>query len=109
MKDKRGSKRSAIELAASFGIGEDPRPEREAKISDISAGGFCFTSQSRPKIGEPFQIAVDLDTQDQVMVTVEAVWVQKIKNEKKYRVGVRLVESDGPDFERFMDFYRKQI
>ena len=51
MKEKRISKRSAIELAASFGIGEDPRPEREAKISDISEGGFCFISDSRPKVG----------------------------------------------------------
>ena len=109
MKDKRTSKRSAIELAASFGIGEDPRPEREAKISDISAGGFCFVSDTRPKVGKTCQVAVDLDVRDQVVVSVEVVWVQKLAGVKKYRVGVQLIESDGPDFERFMEFYRKQI
>lgn len=109
MKDKRTSKRSAIELAASFGIGEDPRPEREAKISDISEGGFCFISDSRPKVGATCQVAVDLDVREEVVVGVEVVWVQKIKDSKKYRVGVQLIESDGPEFERFMEFYRKQI
>jgi len=108
MKEKRISKRSAIELAASFGIGEDPRPEREAKISDISAGGFCFISDTRPKIGDTCQVAVDLDVRERVVVSVEVVWLQKIKDAKKYRVGVRLIESDGPDFERFMEFYRQQ-
>ena len=108
MKDKRTSKRSAIELAASFGIGEDPRPEREAKISDISGGGFCFISGTRPKVGTTCQVAVDLDVREQVVVGVEVVWVQKLKDTKKYRVGVRLIESDGPEFERFMEFYKKQ-
>jgi hypothetical protein len=41
-------------------------------------------------------------------VSVEVVWVQKITGAKKYRVGVQLIESDGPEFERFMDFYKKQ-
>lgn len=109
MKEKRISKRSAIELAASFGIGEDPRPEREAKISDISEGGFCFISDSRPKVGETCQIAVDLDVREQAVVNVEVVWVQKFKDARKYRVGVRIVESEGPDFDRFMEFYKKQI
>jgi hypothetical protein len=108
MKDKRTSKRSAIELAASFGIGEDPRPEREAKISDISEGGFCFISDTRPKVGEICQVAVDLDVREQVVVSVEVMWVQKITEAKKYRVGVQLVESDGPEFERFMEFYKDQ-
>lgn len=108
MKDKRTSKRSAIELAASFGIGEDPRPEREAKISDISEGGFCFISDSRPKVGAICQVAVDLDVREQVVVGVEVVWVQKLKDTKKYRVGVQLIESDGPEFERFMEFYKQQ-
>ena len=41
-------------------------------------------------------------------MSVEVVWVQKLKDTKKYRVGVRLIESDGPEFERFMEFYKKQ-
>ena len=107
-KERRISKRSPIELAASFGIEEDQRPDREARISNISDGGFCFISQNKLKIGDEVQLAVDLDVREQVIVNVEVVWVQKVKEAKDYRIGVRILESDGPDFERFMEFYRKQ-
>ncbi|MBI5150221.1 MAG: PilZ domain-containing protein [Candidatus Omnitrophica bacterium] len=108
-KERRTSKRSAIELAASFGIDEDPRPEREAKINDVSGGGFCFTSDHKLEEDEELQLAVDLDVLEQVVINVRVVWVEKVKGRKGYRVGVRLIESDGPEFERFMEFYRKQI
>ncbi|MBI5416280.1 MAG: PilZ domain-containing protein [Candidatus Omnitrophica bacterium] len=107
-KERRTSRRSPIELAASFGIGEDPRPEREAKINDVSGGGFCFTSDHKLDKDEELQLAVDLDVLDQVVINVRVVWVEKITGAKGYRVGVRLIESDGPEFERFMEFYRKQ-
>ena len=109
MKDKRTSKRSAIELAASFGIGEDPRPARQAQVSGPAEGGLCLIAGPRPKVGAACQVAVDLDVREQVVVSVEVVWVQKLKDAKKYRVGVRIIESDGPEFERFMEFYKRQI
>ena len=56
MFEKRIHERSPIELAASYGIGEDPRPEREAKINNISSGGFCFTSDKKIGIGEKTNI-----------------------------------------------------
>lgn len=109
MKDKRTSKRSPIELAASFGIGEDPRPEREARIDNISRRGFCFVSKERLKIGQRLQIVVCLDTQEEVILSGRVMWTQKLSNFDCYRVGVEIDETDGPDFERFMEFYKKQI
>lgn len=107
-KERRLSQRSPIELAASFGMGEDPRPEREGRISNISDGGFCFISRNKLKVGDEVQLAVDLDVREQAIISVEVVWVQKAEDAKSYRIGVRLLESEGPDFERFMEFYRKQ-
>ena len=109
MFEKRADKRSPIELAASYGIGEDPRPEREAKISNISSGGFCFVSDNKLKEGEEIQLAIDLDTIEEVIVTVKIVWVKKIESEGKYTVGVQIIEKEGPDFDRFVEFYNKQL
>ena len=71
------------------------------------AGSALFPAPG-PRSGETCQVAVDLDVREQVVVSVEVVWVQKITGAKKYRVGVQLIESDGPEFERFVEFYREQ-
>ena len=109
MVEKRTEKRSPIELAASYGIGEDSRPEREAKIYNMSSGGFCFTSDSKLRVGEEIQLAVALDTTDEVIITVKVVWVKKNDNNKKYTIGVQIIEKEGPGFDRFMAFYNNPL
>lgn len=107
MAEKRNYKRSLIKLAASYGIGEDPGPEREAKINNISSGGFCFLSDNKLRVGEEIQLAIDLDTTEEAIITVKVVWVKKAENGGKYNVGVQIEEKDGPDFDRFIEFYEK--
>ena len=109
MTDKRAYIRSPIELAASFGIGDDPRPEREAKINNISSGGFCFTSEIQLKAGQVIDLAVELDTAEDVVISVKVVWVKKTESNKKFIIGVQIIEKEGPGFERFIEFYRKQF
>lgn len=109
MVEKRREKRSPIELAASYGIGDDPRPGRGAKISNISSGGFCFISDSKLRVGEEIQLAVDLDTTDEVIVTVKVIWVTRSDKNKKYTIGVQIVEKEGPGFDRFMEFYNGSL
>ena len=109
MTEKRANIRSPIELAASYGIGEDPRPEREAKISNISSGGFCITSEIQLKIGQIVNLAIDLDTTEDVIISVKVVWVKQGKTKKKFIIGVRIIEKDSPEFERFIEYYKKQL
>jgi hypothetical protein len=107
MVEKRHHKRSPIELAASYGTGEDLRPERGAKINNVSSDGFCFTSDHKVQVGEEIQLAVDLDTVEEAVITVKVVWVKKAEGVGKYTVGVQIEEKDGPDFDRFIEFYEK--
>ncbi len=109
MAEKRQTKRSPIELAASYGIGEDPRPEREAKINNMSSGGFCFTSDSKLKVGERIQLAVDLDTIEDIIVMVKVVWVNISDQNGKYIIGVQIEEKEGPGFDRFIEFYNSAL
>jgi Tfp pilus assembly protein PilZ len=105
MVEKRQDKRSPIELAASYGIGDDLRPAREAKINNISSGGFCFTSDDKLRIGEKIQLAVDLDTAEDAIITVKVVWVKRSERDGKYTIGVQIDEKEGPGFGRFSEFY----
>ena len=109
MFEKRLNERSPIELAASFGIGEDPRPQREAKISNISSGGLCITSTNAMNIGENIELVIELDTKDDIIVFAKVVWVNKNEQDQKYIVGVQFVEKKGPDYERFLEFYNQQL
>ena len=105
MVEKRNEKRSPIELAASFGIGDDPRADRSAKIHNMSLGGFCFDSESKLRVGQEIQLVIDLDTMDDVIISVKVVWVKKNQENGKYSIGVQIIEKEGPDFDRFMEFY----
>ena len=109
MTEKRRYQRSPIEMAASYGIGEDSRPGREAKINNISWGGFCLFSDTKLKIGEEIELAIDLDTSDEIYIIVQVIWIQKVEDSKKYTVGVQIVEKEGLDYDRFIEFYNKQI
>jgi len=105
MFEKRTNERSPIELAASYGIGEDPRPDREAKINNISSGGLCLTLNNTMGIGENIELVIELDTKDHIVVYAKVAWVNKVEQSQKYRVGVQIVEKEGPDYERFFEFY----
>ena len=109
MNDKRVERRSPIELAASYGIGEDPRPGRQAKINNMSSGGFCFASDHKLRIGEKVQLMIDLDTVEDVIITVKVVWVSRDENDRKYIIGVQIEEKEGPGFDRFIEFYNNTI
>ncbi len=109
MAEKRIEQRSPIELAASYGIGDDPRPEREAKINNVSSGGFCFSSENKLKVGDKIQLSVDLDTVEDTIVNVKVVWVNQREADKGYVVGVQIEEKEGPGFERFIEFYNTTV
>jgi hypothetical protein len=57
--ERRTGKRSDIELAASFGMGDAPWPERDVKINNISPRGFCFLSDHKLRVGEDVQVSVE--------------------------------------------------
>jgi len=109
MIEKRTNKRSAIELAASYGIGEDPRPEREAKIHNISSGGFCLNSDYKMAIGDEIELVIDLDMTNDVIIFVKVVWVQRIENSKQYTIGVQIIEKESLGYDQFIEYYKKQL
>ena len=102
-KNKRKSERSPIELAASYGIPQDLPDTEEAQVKDVSAGGFCIYSPKKIPEGKAFILAVDLDNNEQITVTVKAVWCQP--EEERFRVGVQIMEENSPDLKRFLEFY----
>ena len=102
--EQRQSERSPIELAASYGIPEEIPETEEAKVQNISAGGFCIYSPKQIKNNQEFLLAVDLDHADQITVKVKSVWCQE--EGEQYRVGVQIIDEQTPDVNRFLEFYQ---
>lgn len=109
MFEKRLKERSPIELAASYGIGEDPSLQRKAKVNNISSGGFCLTLNNKMGIGEDIALSIDLDTKEDVVVYAKVVWANKNERDQKYTIGVQIIEKEGPDYKRFIEFYNQQL
>lgn len=109
MNEKRIYQRSAIELAASYGIPNEPQINREAKIRNISAGGFSFMSQEKLKVGKEIRLEVDLEQGEPLLIPVRVVWCNKDKETNNYSIGVQIIESKGNDSEKFIEFYTKQL
>ncbi len=107
MSEKRVHERSAIELAASYGIPNEPDINREAKIRNISAGGFSFLSQEKLKPGKEIELAIDLEQGQPLSIPVRVVWCSKNEESSDYSIGVQIIESQASDTEKFIEFYTK--
>lgn len=106
--EKRIYQRSPIELAASYGIPEDDVSE-SATVINISQGGFCISSPHEIKPGKKLTLDVELESSEHVTVNVESVWAKRVGDTGNYQIGVRVTNSEGDEFDKFLDFYTAQV
>jgi len=109
MFEKRAQKRSAIEMAASFGIPLDSPAMQPAKVINVSTGGFCFYSAANLKEGERLQLNIDLDNENKINIGVKVAWVKQSEGQGKNMVGVQIIDQEGPDLNKFLEFYNNNI
>ena len=107
MPEKRLHQRSAIELAASFGIGEDSLNTSGATITNMSVGGFSFSSEQKLKIGQVIDLCVELEPNKNITVPVKVMWVQKMED-GSFIYGVQIIDTSSADLQQFITFYNDQ-
>ncbi len=108
MSEKRVHQRSAIELAASYGIPNEPQINCEAKIRNISAGGFSFNSREKLKVGKEIELSVDIEQSQPVFIPVRVVWCTKDEALNEYSVGVQIIDEKRAEVQKFIEFYTRQ-
>ena len=108
MVNRRAHERSPIELAASFGVPDDPRINKEAKIKDISTGGFSFQSTEKVKVGAKIDLAID-SLEENIRIAVKVMWVKPDPSTGLNAIGVQIIEKPGPHLDKFLDFYSKTV
>ncbi|MBP9853303.1 MAG: PilZ domain-containing protein [Candidatus Omnitrophica bacterium] len=109
MDNKRINQRSPIEMAASFGIPEDLPYTQEATIVNVSSGGFGFFTHEPIKAGKDILLCVDLGDDTLATIKVKSAWCKAVGDSGRFMVGVQILEGEGPDYERFLEFYTSLI
>lgn len=94
MNEKRGTKRTPIELAASYGVPELEMEAQESLLLDVSKGGFCISSTKDIKVGTRLILQIEASPQKQVETTVKVVWSQLADGGIHYLIGVQLIDVD---------------
>jgi len=98
-----------VELAASYGMPDDSAEEGSTTVTNISGGGFCISNKEKLNIGQEIQLSVELSDKETVKILVRVAWIKKIGDTEEYRTGVQVVDSQGPDFEKFLEFYCEEV
>ena len=107
MGEKRKSKRTAVEMAASFGVDGSSLNENSS-VKNVSQGGFCFQSEKLIEPGTNIKLAVELSDGDSITIKVQSVWYKKNEKKCNYMIGVQIVDTDDRDIEKFLRFYEQQ-
>ncbi len=84
-----------------------------ASTLDISATGFCLSTQEGMEVGTQLPIHVTLPgtRQDVVTLRVEVLWIKEVQisNSTEYKVGVRILEPVTEHEKKFIRFYAGKL
>ncbi|MCA9405475.1 MAG: PilZ domain-containing protein [Candidatus Omnitrophica bacterium] len=106
--EKRKYKRVDIELPALYRIkGSDM--SLKATIVNISPEGLQFLTQGEIDIGTEVELKVQLHEKNNVSLNTRVVWAEYIEAKKFYGNGVKIINVDDDDEQRFIKFYCQKV
>lgn len=106
--EQRAYRRFSVELPARFRPCGSTAAHFEVTILDIGPEGMCFLSRARVAPGQKIEFHVHLDQQDKVFLKTEIMWVKELEK-AYYKAGVKIVDANLHDEERFIKFYCHQL
>ena len=107
--EKRSSVRQTISLPASYRYTDQPLHTEQSMIVNLSKGGFCFQSKKSLNVGKSLKLAIELGPKESVVLDVAVAWCTRVNEKENFKIGTQITNSQGPDFERFLDFYCDKI
>lgn len=105
--DKRQFKRSPIELAASYGIPDESLILEEARIIDVSGGGFCIQSKNKIERKKTIQLVFELDNGEECVLPVKIAWQKIDPATNNYIYGVQIHYPNHLEYNKLLAFVDK--
>jgi hypothetical protein len=105
--ERRQFERSAIEKAASYGIPEESLMMNEARILDVSAGGFCIQSHTKLERKPRIQLVFEVENHEECVIFVKIRWEKLDPNTGMYIYGVQITEPHQAEYNKLLAFIDK--
>ena len=106
--EKRKYKRVDIELPALYKIAGSST-SLKATIVNISPEGLRFLSSVEIVIGVEVDLKVQLEENNNVSLSTRVVWAEYLQEKKQYGNGVKIINVDDEDEQRFIKFYCQKV
>ena len=110
MVERRSYPRLAIKLVAHFKIqGPFPSAPVAATIVNINPAGACLTSDSQVEPEQIIELKIRLTSKDEVSIMTRVMWVRRLANTTQYMAGVKMINTNREDEQKFIQFYCHKI
>ena len=106
--EQRAYRRFFVELPARYRTCGSHATPFEVTILDVGPEGMCFLSKTKVDLGQKIEFHVDLDPKDKIFLKAEVMWVKEL-DKAYYKAGVKIVDANAHDEERFIKFYCQQL
>ena len=106
--EQRAYRRFVVELPARYRVCGSNAIPFEVTIIDMGPEGMCFLSRTKVDPGQKIEFYVDLDSQEKVFLKTEVMWAKEL-DKTYYRAGVKIIDANVHDEERFIKFYCQQL
>ena len=104
LKENRSSRRSSVELAASFGAVANEIISPSFRVIDVSTSGLSFISKEKIALGDMIELQVEITEKYSVTLKVKVIWIKYFRGHKEYRIGVQIIDKNTPDFQKFLEY-----
>lgn len=109
MKERRRYPRMDLDAKIAYRLSDSPEGKK-AVSQNISAEGFCFSSDEKLSIGTVLEIELqNRHNERPIRIRAKVVWSEKVKGENSYSTGVKVLDVNKIDEGRFLTLYCSRL
>lgn len=109
MIDKRSWQRVEVDFHAECShcaFSRDPFPVR---VINLNKSGMCLLTPMELKLGHKFQVMIKAQMGEDICLMIKVVWSGFLDKFSEYRAGVKIVDSDPENLQRFLVCHQAKL
>ncbi|MBF0485606.1 MAG: hypothetical protein HQL16_03725 [Candidatus Omnitrophica bacterium] len=109
MPESREWRRCDVSFPAKCWAKASPQNQNNINIININGQGFCFSSLLGFESGDKLGLEMALQGVGKARLNVQVIWSGFLDKEKSFYSGVRIVNTDQNEHEKFLKFYNLKL
>ena len=108
-KESRSSKRVSVLLKGNYRIEDTDFPFAVMTAVNINESGICMATDEPIADGRTIELNIILPNRDQLALVAQSVWSTNLGHTSLFRTGLKILNTQSPDFEKFQSFYQERL